>query len=198
MGDVDVESEGALCFAIERGQAKLKPVELGGAHALEQGAEQVGIELADAVKDVGPGRRQGDELGATVDWVLVAIEVAVLHEPVDEPADRGRPDVQVLSQRRHADPWMNGRKVETLGLRHGDVHPHELRSAPAGDMSHEGVEVLEDGANGPRIGHSLLPMRIITMTRKLCMVRNISDPARMWSEPVSEPVTRSACPDHLP
>jgi hypothetical protein len=65
-------------------------------------------------------------------------------------------------------------------------------------MSHEGVEVLEDGANGPRIGHSLLPMRIITMTRKLCIVRNISDPARMWGAHVSEPVTRSACRDQPP
>ena len=78
--------------------------------------------------------------------VLVALEVAVLDEAVDEAADGRQADVQLLGEGGHAD----ARVERPPGTRHlaCDIvtsTPRNSGHAPAGDVAHQRVEVLEDG-----------------------------------------------------
>ena len=125
--------------------APAERLELGGRQPAQQGAEQLGIELADAFEHGGASVGHGDLLLSAVAGVLVSLQVAVVDEAVDQAAHRGQADLELLGKGGHADTRAKRGHVQALGLRHGDVHAEELGGMPAGEAAHQRAEVLEDG-----------------------------------------------------
>ena len=110
-------------------------------------SQELGVELADALHDRLARGRQVHLLLAAIGGILVALEVAMLDEAVDEAAHGREPDVDLLGQGGHADPRPQRDDVEALGLRHRHVQAQELGGVPAGHVPHQRFEVLKDGAD---------------------------------------------------
>ena len=118
-GVAGIEVEGALCLTME-GSGRAGACRARRGPSPRAGCAGGRVDLAHAIDDVDAGRRQRDELLPTIGGVLVALEVAVLDEPIDQPADGRRPTA-VLREGGHADARVKGGEIQALGLRHRHV-----------------------------------------------------------------------------
>ena len=86
---------------------------------------------------------------AAIDGVLSAGGQALVHHPVDEPADRGQRDAEAVDEIRHVELAGGAEEVQELGLGHRDGDLQELRRVAVGEALHEGLvagdHLVDDG-----------------------------------------------------
>ena len=115
----------------------------------DQLAHLAGVELAEAVDELGAGGRQADDHLAAVGGVVAAGGEAVVHDPVDEAADGGQRHAEAGDELRHVELAGSAEQVQDLRLGHRDVDLQELRRVAVREALHErlvaGDDLVDDG-----------------------------------------------------
>jgi hypothetical protein len=70
-------------------------------------------------------------------WVVAAGGEPLVHEPLDEPADRGQRHAEAGDELRHVELAGGGEEVDQLRLRHRDRDLEELGCVAVGEPVHE-------------------------------------------------------------
>ena len=110
----------------EGGERVAHAGEVGVVEQVEELAHLAGVELPEAVDEVGAGRGEPDDDLAAVGGVVAAGGEALVDDPVDEAADGGQRDAEAGDELRHVEVAGGAEEVEQLGLRHRDGDLQEL------------------------------------------------------------------------